>query len=210
MTPASLFLSRHGQTVWHRENRYAGSSDIDLTATGLEQAGELAGWAARVRPAALYVSPLRRARETAAPVEARLGRAATVDVDLREVHFGIAEGVTIGELRSARPDVVAAFDADPVGHHFPEAEPPGDAADRGSAALRRIADRHPGEKVLVVAHNTLIRLILCRLLEIPLSHYRVSLPSLDNGTLTEVRLTGAPGRPAALMSFNVPLAQART
>ena len=210
MTPAHLFLSRHGQTVWHRENRYAGSSDIDLTPKGFEQANDLADWARQAAPSALYVSPIRRARETAAPVAVALARTAVVDDDLREVHFGVAEGLTIGELRDQRPEVVASFDRDPVLGHFPGAEDPARAADRGAGALRRIAGAHPGQNVLVVAHNTLIRLVLCRLLQIPLSHYRASLPRLDNGTLTELRLTADAGSPAALLSFNVPLPSSRT
>ena len=204
--PTTLYLSRHGQTVWHKENRYAGTSDIDLTPVGHQQAGSLADWAGRHRPDVLYSSPVRRARETAAPVAVALGLAPIIEDELAEVHFGIAEGRTIGEMRSTAPDVVAQFDADPVAGHFPDAEPPTVAAARGAAALHRIAGRHPGQRVLIVAHNTLIRLTLCQLLGIPLANYRAALPVLGNGTLTEIRLTGDPADLTALMSFNVPLA----
>lgn len=203
--PTTLWLSRHGQTVWHAENRYAGTSDVNLTDVGREQATALAGWADRHRPDAFYSSPVRRALETAAPVAAVLGMAPTVEEDLREVHFGIAEGLTIKDLRTRHPAAAARFESDPIAGSFPDAEAPADAADRGVSALRRIAARHAGGSVLVVAHNTLIRLALCSLLGIPLAHYRRSLPRLDNGTLTSIRLVGAADAGCALLSFNVPL-----
>ena len=203
--PATLVLSRHGQSIWHAENRYAGSSDIDLTAVGRQQAQALAAWAGAHRPDALYSSPVRRARESTEPVAAATGMTATIEDDLREVHFGVAEGLTIGEMRTRFPEDTARFESDPVDGSFPAAEPPHGAAARGAAALRRIAGAHPGQVVLVVAHSTLLRLVLCSLLSIPLRNYRQSLPSLDNGTLTRIRLTGDPLASCALLSYNVPL-----
>jgi probable phosphoglycerate mutase len=75
------------------------------------------------------------------------------------------------------------------------------AAARGTDALRRIAAAHPGGRVLVVAHNTLLRLVLCSLLHIPLSEYRRVFPRLRNTALSELRLDGGS---AALLSLNVP------
>lgn len=203
--PTTIVVSRHGETVWHAENRYAGSSDVDLTPGGKQQAELLSRWAQQARPDALYSSPIRRALETAAPVAAALSMAVVVVDDLREVHFGIAEGRTIGEIRSSRPDIADRFTEDPVAGQFPEAEPPAAAAARGRAALHRIAAHHPGQTVLVVAHNTFFRLTLCSLLGIPLDRYRRVMPRLNTGTLTTLALTGDPAAGAALLSFNVPL-----
>ena len=204
-SPAHLVLSRHGQTTWHAENRYAGTSDVDLTEVGHRQADALARWAGGADLQALYCSPVRRARLTAEPVSAALGRPAEIVDDLAEVHFGMAEGLTIAEVREQDPQVAAAFLADPVRHPFPGAEPVEAAAARGAGALRRIAANHPGQRVLIVAHNTLLRLSLCVLLGIPLSHYRRVLPRMDNGTLTDIDLAGGDDDLAALRSFNVPL-----
>ena len=128
MTSTRLLLARHGQTVWHAENRYAGGdSDIDLTPTGVEQARWLAA-AVRGRGVdAVVVSPVRRARETAAPAAAALGVEATVVDDLREMGFGLVEGRTLAEVAAEEPDgaaIVERFRADPVAHPFPGAEPP--------------------------------------------------------------------------------------
>ncbi|GAA2073890.1 histidine phosphatase family protein [Actinomadura alba] len=195
----TLFLVRHGETVWHRENRYAGVSDVALTPGGHEQADRLGRWAEKAALDAVWCSPRSRARMTAAPAAAALGLALRVDNDLREVDFGTAEGRTLAELD---PATVAAFRADPVLGAFPEGEDPRAAAARAVAALERITARHPGGRVLVVAHNTLLRLVLCSVLQIPLSSYRAAFPQVRNCALTELRHDGGS---AALLAYNVPL-----
>jgi len=204
VTRALLVLTRHGQTVWHHENRYAGVSDIELSAVGHEQAASLADWTRRVRPAAVLSSPLERALATARPSAAAIGAAPLVVDDLREVDFGLAEGRTLTELRADDPEMVARFRRNPVANHFPGADHPAAAADRAAAALQLIASGHPGATVLVVAHNTLLRLALCRLLGIDVGAYRQVFPGMDNGTLTELSLA-ADGSPGSLLSYNVPL-----
>lgn len=197
----TLVLARHGETVWHAENRYAGTSDIDLTPNGVLQAERLAGWARTRGIDAVVSSPVRRAVETVEPAALAVGVAPIVVDDLREVGFGIAEGHTLGELD---PDVVARFRADPVAHPFPGAEPPPAAAQRCAEALRGIAASHIGESVLVVAHNTLLRLGLCALLGLPIARYRQVFPRLDNAAITEIAVpTG--GGPVSLLSLNVPV-----
>ncbi len=209
MTATTLVLSRHGQTVWHHENRYAGHSDVDLTPDGYNQAKLLADWAARVRPSVVACSPVRRAAETAAPTAHALGLEPLVVPDLREVSFGIAEGRTLAELEADDPAMVRRFRADPVLHHFPGAEAPAAAAERAATALVDLAASHSGTTVLVVAHNTLMRLALCRLLGIEIERYRHVFPRLDNGALTTVSIATPTeaGQPSitSLLSLNVPL-----
>lgn len=201
--PALLYLCRHGETVWHAENRYAGISDIELSEEGRRQADRLGSWAARHRPTAVVCSPLSRARETAAPSAAALRLPLEAIDDLAETGFGIVEGRTLDELRADDPDAVAAFLRDPARFPFHGSEPPLVAAQRGAAALRALAERYPDGRVLVVAHNTLLRLALCSLLGIDVGRYRAVFPRLDNTALTELRL--APGGPAALLNLNVPV-----
>ncbi|AXG76494.1 histidine phosphatase family protein [Streptomyces paludis] len=197
----TVFLARHGETVWHHENRYAGVSDIALTPRGVAQAEALGVWAGDARLDALVSSPLARARRTAAPASHVTGLAVSVEPALIETDFGIAEGRTLGELEASHPAECAAFRRDPAAHPLPGGEDPGAATARGADALLRLADRHPGGRVLVVAHNTLLRLVLCRLLSIPASEYRRVLPRMVNCAVTELGVTG--GR-AALLSYNVP------
>lgn len=201
-TATTLLLARHGQTVWHAENRYAGVSDIPLTDTGRAQAEALGRWAAAHPVDAIWTSPVSRAVITADPACRALGLTPHREPDLRECDFGVLEGRTLAEFEAENPTAAEAFRTDPVAHPFPRSENPAAAAERGAAALRRIAAAHPGERVLVVAHNTLLRLVLCTLLSIPAGRYRSVFPRLRNAAISEL-LVKSDGS-AALLSLNVP------
>ncbi|WP_030237235.1 MULTISPECIES: histidine phosphatase family protein [unclassified Streptomyces] len=198
----TLLLARHGQTVWHAENRYAGVSDIALTDTGRAQAEALGRWAAAHPVDAIWTSPLSRAAATAEPACRALGLTPQREPGLRECDFGVVEGRTLAEFETEDPEWAAAFRADPVANAFPGAEDPTAAAARGVRALRDIAAAHPGGRVLVVAHNTLLRLVLCTLLSIPAREYRRVLPRLRNAAISELRMNSDGS--AALLSLNVP------
>ena len=200
-----LFLVRHGTTVWHAENRYAGSSDVALDPSGYAQAQRLATWASEAKLAAIWCSPLTRARETVAPVGRATGLAPQVDKRLREIDFGQIEGKTMAEAQQLFPAEIRRFKADPVTYPMPGGEDPHEAARRAVSTLRDIAVAHPSGRVLIVAHNTLIRLALCSLLGIPLGRYRTVFPAIRNGALTEIRLKG---EDAALLQYNSPLGTA--
>jgi probable phosphoglycerate mutase len=198
-----LILVRHGETVWHKENRYAGRTDVALTSKGVEQAERLACWARGAGLTGVWSSPLSRARLTAQGAAEAANVSLQVDERLVEIDFGRGEGLTGAEMTVAFPFERAAFLQDPVANFLPEGEDPREAAQRGVKALRSIAMASgQGSKTLVVAHSTLLRLVLCSLLEIPLSRYRSVLPSLTNGALTEIELTETT---VALICLNVPL-----
>ncbi len=200
-----LVLVRHGETVWHSEDRYAGSSDIELTPRGVRQAELLARWATTAHLAAVWSSQLSRAVRTARDSAAALGIEVVVDDRLRELDFGAAEGLTKSDLATTFPSELAAFRADPVEYHLPAGESPVEAAQRFVSCLHDIASAEPDGRVLVVAHTTAIRLAVCHLVGIDLSCYRQVFPAVRNCALTEVRLEPGADGAAALLQFNTPV-----
>jgi broad specificity phosphatase PhoE len=197
-----IVLARHGETVWHDGNRYAGRTDVALSGPGRAQAERLGGWAASAGLDGLWCSSLGRARATAEPAARATGLEPHVDARLCEIDFGRAEGLTVAEMEGRFPDALRAFQADPVTNHLPGGEDPRAAVDRALACLGEIAAAHPAGRVLVVAHTTLIRLALCRLIGLPLADYRRVFPFVRNAALTELAYDGAV---AALIAYNVPL-----
>jgi broad specificity phosphatase PhoE len=197
-----FFLVRHGATVWHAEDRYAGSSDVPLDRNGCAQAERLGVWASGAGLAAIWCSPLNRARETAAPAARAVGLQPRIDERLREIDFGQIEGKTMAEAEQLFPEEIRRFKADPVTYPMPGGEDPYQAARRAVSALRDIAATQPHGPVLVVAHNTVIRLALCSLFSIPLARYRTIFPTIRNGALTEIQLEN---EKAALLQYNCPL-----
>jgi broad specificity phosphatase PhoE len=196
-----IHLARHGETVWHHGNRYAGRSDVALTERGARQADELAAWAATASIERLVSSDLSRAVRTAAAVARTTGLAHELEPRLREVDFGRGEGLTEAEMTEAFPAERAAFVATPASSPLPGGERGADAVARALPAVRDLAATSSGP-VLIVAHTTLIRLLLCELLGLPLDDYRRRFPSLANVAITTLRLDGdaAP----ALLRFNLP------
>jgi probable phosphoglycerate mutase len=194
----TIVLARHGRTEWHHGNRYTGSTDLPIDEVGARQAEQLKEWAVEFGPDALWASPMLRARQTITPAAEALGLTPTVDERLREVDFGSAEGKMLGELP---PAVAKAFELDPVRDHFPGGEDPAAAADRVREVFDEIGRRHPGQKVFVVAHNTLIRLLVCRVLGLRLSDYRRLLPALGPAALVRFRWQDGT---VGLEAYNVP------
>jgi probable phosphoglycerate mutase len=123
-----------------------------------------------------------------------------VDERLRELDFGIAEGRTLAELRDADPQMVARFESDPVAHYFPGGEDPRAAVKRMREALSEV-QADAASRVLLVTHNTLLRLVLCDCLGIPLERYRRVLPGADHCAITEI---AANGGGLALCRYNAP------
>lgn len=194
----TFIFVRHGETVWHRENRYAGSSDVDLTELGRAQARSLARWAKSADLSACWSSTLSRARETVAQSAESVDLVARHDERLCELDFGAAEGRTTAELDIDH----VAFQRDPVTNHMPGGEDPNAAIVRAMACLDEIATDHPDGRVLVVWHSTLMRLVLCHLFGIPPADYRRVFPEIRNVGITEVSMVR--GR-CSLLQFNSPL-----
>ncbi|MER5610863.1 bifunctional RNase H/acid phosphatase [Streptomyces sp. NPDC002215] len=166
-TPATFVLLRHGETALTPEKRFSGSggSDPELSAAGRHQAECIArSLAARGTVEEIVSSPLRRCRETAAAVAARLGLEVRIEEGLRETDFGAWEGLTFAEVRERYgPDLdawLASAKAAPTGGGESFAE----VTRRVSATRDRLTTRHAGRTVLLVTHvtpiKTLIRLAL--------------------------------------------------
>ncbi|RLL66569.1 bifunctional RNase H/acid phosphatase [Streptomyces sp. Z26] len=165
--PTTFVLLRHGETALTPEKRFSGSggADPELSATGRRQAeAAAAALAARGTVQAVVSSPLRRCRETADAVAARLGLDVRTDEGLRETDFGAWEGLTFAEVRERYADDLAAWLSSP------EAEPTG-GGESFTAVARRVAlsrdkllARYPSRTVLLVTHvtpvKTLVRLAL--------------------------------------------------
>ncbi|MDI3387298.1 bifunctional RNase H/acid phosphatase [Streptomyces sp. B-S-A8] len=164
--PATLVLLRHGETALTPEKRFSGSggSDPVLSAAGREQAERVAAaLAARGTIQEIVSSPLRRCRETADAVAARLGLPVTLEQGLRETDFGAWEGLTFAEARERYPDELDAWLASQ------DAAPPGGESfaavtARVEEARDRLVARYAGRTVLLVTHvtpvKTLVRLAL--------------------------------------------------
>ena len=137
----ALLLVRHGETDWNADGRLQGQTDRPLSDFGRRQAQRLADELADEELEAIYASDLSRARQTAEILGGRLGLAIVLDPDLREKDWGTWEGLTAIER-----DRVEFVGESTEAHQ-----------ERILRALSRIAERHPGGRVLVVTHGGSMR-----------------------------------------------------
>jgi len=152
-----LYLVRHGATTANREGRYIGWDEHALSPEGLAQAEKAAQHLARLAPASLVTSDLRRCRETAAAIARATGLRPAADRRLRELDFGRFSGLTYAEIAAAWPAALAAWLADPE-----RVAPPGGET---QAVLRRrvMAALPRTHKAVAVTHGGVIRTVLAHL-----------------------------------------------
>ncbi|MDN6202081.1 MAG: histidine phosphatase family protein [Micrococcaceae bacterium] len=163
-----IALVRHGETAWNAEGRLQGQTDIPLNEAGRAQAR-----AAGERLAehdgdwgTLVSSPLGRAVETATLIGTALGLEAVEPVvGLQERHYGEGEGRAVLGMPRPRIDELLL-----------SAEPEAEVVDRGLAALVGLVREHSDTDLVVVAHGTLIRLVMSALQD-------AVHPRLENGEI---------------------------
>jgi broad specificity phosphatase PhoE len=133
-----IYLLRHGETAWNVAGRYQGRKDSALTARGREQAAALGrALATMVSPTSLplltYVSPLGRARETAAIAGRHLALACVDEPRLSEVSIGSWDGMSRYEIANEYPEALDGSDAFDWFFRSPDGE-------SFEAVLKRVCD----------------------------------------------------------------------
>ena len=193
--PTRLTIVRHGQTSANIDRVWHGSTNTPLTPHGRRQAEAVASWIeSNHNPIAhVYASPLDRAHHTAQAIGRPHGLRPSLDEDLMEYDLGSWEGETFASLHRDRK-LFESMQTDP--HYRPHGgESPKQVGDRLAGALQRIADRHPGDRVVVVSHGGALSIAFGLLLD---RDYRSWNRMMDNCAISELVLEPE----AALVTFN--------
>lgn len=158
-----LDLLRHGETELGGGLR--GSLDDALTDTG---------WA-QMRAAVLdrgpwdrlISSPLQRCSRFAEELGAQLGLPVQLDKDLQELHFGAWEGQSAATLMETDAEALGLFWADPYSFTPPEGERVEDFSTRVLAAVGRLQASYAGQRILLISHGGVMRLLLAQARGLP-------------------------------------------
>ena len=169
---ARICLIRHGETAWNAELRIQGHRDLPLNWTGQAQAEALARRLAEQHFDALYSSDLLRARQTVQPLAGAHGLAVRLEPELRERHFGCCEGKTREEILAGDAAVAQALAARIAEYVLPGGESLRQHLDRVTACLSRLARRHAGQIVAVVAHGGVLDLVYRHVHGVPMERQR--------------------------------------
>ena len=156
-----IVLLRHGDTVGESRIRFHGAGDVPLSEEGRDQ---MRAAGARLRGEVFDVvvaSPLRRAWEGARIASG--GAAVRLESRFREIHFGLWEGMTAGEIEAADPSGYQAWQAKQPGFEFPSGERRADFEARVLAGLADL-QANGAANVLAVVHKGVVRTIAKELL----------------------------------------------
>jgi probable phosphoglycerate mutase len=201
--PLRIVLVRHGLSSFNLERRIQGRDDLSsLTEEGVEQARQAGEALAGLPFAAVYSSPLRRARHTAEALLERQGKglAAVFDDDLLEIDLAPWTGLRVDELRDRDPQ------GERLWRHAPEQlelqrpdgnpyRPVPELMEQAGRFLAGLLERHathldpagPSATVLVVAHNAILRCLVLRMLGLPAAAFRRL--RLDNASISVLNLS---------------------
>jgi probable phosphoglycerate mutase len=169
----NILLVRHGETEWNREGRYQGRTDIPLSDTGKKQVAALGVRLAHVPVKIAYASPLSRAKTTAEAILA--GRIPEtpmwLDAGLLEISHGGWEGQLASDVERSHAEMFGVWRTAPGRHSpaGPDAETLGDVEARTWPVLAKACETlGPDDTALIAAHDAVNRVILCRVLGLPL------------------------------------------
>ncbi len=168
MAATTVFLVRHGahDLLGHR---VAGRMpDVRLNPDGQAQARRAAARLARERVAAVYSSPLERARETAEPIAGALGLAVAIAPDVNELDYGDWTGQNLEDLAS--DPRWQDWNLHRSAARIPGGETMAAVARRGAAAVACWRLAHPDASVVATTHGDLIRSVVCGVLGLSLDN----------------------------------------
>jgi probable phosphoglycerate mutase len=169
-----LIIVRHGRTAWNKEVRFRGAVDIPLDEVGLSQAQAVAltvrtRWPEAV---ALYSSPLPRAMQTATPIAASYNLPIQNHLGLNDLSYGDWTGCTPAEVESRDPQLYQLWLTRPQDVRFSSGDSLAQMQERQVHMLQEIQGAHDGQRVILVSHQLVIRVLLCTLLDIGLEKIR--------------------------------------
>lgn len=166
-----IYLVRHGQTAWNREEIFRGRSDVPLDETGLKQA-ELAGlYFKELKLDAIYSSPLSRAWQTAERIAAPHGLRVQPLQGIIDMSFGQWEGHPHEEIKRMDPETYRLWREEPHRAKLPGGETLDEVRERAMAALEEVIRIHPEGTIVLVSHRVVNKVLLCGILGLDNSHF---------------------------------------
>jgi len=167
---SEIILARHGETAWNVEEVFRGRIDVELNQTGLKQAELLAEYLSGQKIEAVYSSPLQRALKTAEAVARRHNLRVEIVSGLTDCDFGRWQGLHLGEVKDKYSQLYQQWAESPQSVKIPGGESLDEVRKRAIAVVNEIVSRH-GERVVLVSHRVVNKVLICALLGLDNSHF---------------------------------------
>lgn len=153
-----LFLIRHGQVKWKKIG-FLSYTDLELTKKGAKEGEKIARKLKKEKIDKIYSSPLKRCQQTAQIIGRYLGLEVHVASQLREVNFGIFEGLSLREAEKNYPEIFKERQKDKWNFKIPKGESYKEAAERVLNFFKKLPDKS-SQNIALVTHATIIKILL--------------------------------------------------
>jgi phosphoserine phosphatase len=168
----TLIIVRHGHTALNDGDRFRGRTDTPLDAQGIREAEITAkAIAERWKLSAVYTSSVSRAHVTGEIVGKPFGLPAIDEPGILDMDYGAWTGLTFEEARAHDPAAYTLCMERSSAFRSPGGESFEELRERSVAAVKAIAQKHPGQAVAIVTHNVVNRVILLGLLEMSTDNF---------------------------------------
>ena len=162
-------MVRHGQVVGYDGFPVYGHTDVEMTDVGIMQMEHLAERLRLVNVSAIYSSDLKRSSKGARIIARHHDVPLHALPELREMHFGDWEGLTLAEIRERFPDELEKRKTDLVNYQNPgEGESIGQLSERVMNCFESFLEDQLDNDILLVGHGAVNRVILCHALDLDL------------------------------------------
>jgi len=167
----TLYLVRHGQTAWNKEEVFRGRADIPLNETGRKEALLTGQYLRGVSMDSIYSSPLSRALETAEAIARYQGKEVQILEGLIDIDFGGWQGISHEVVRERYPELYRQWKESPHLVRFPEGENLEEVRKRALEAIRGVIRDHSDDNLVMVSHRVINKIAICGLLGLDDSHF---------------------------------------
>ncbi len=159
-TVKNLYLIRHGETYYNREDRIGG--DSDLTEKGWAQARALADYFKKKRIPLVFTSQKIRTQQTASPIKEAQEECTIIPLaEFDEINSGICECMSYKKIRAQMPQVYAERKKDKYNYVYPEGEGYGTMQERINRGIKKaLYLSNPSDNIVIVGHRAVNRMIL--------------------------------------------------
>jgi len=166
-----IYLIRHGQTDWNREEIFRGRADRPLSEVGNWEAGAISRALAQVAIKFIYSSPLTRAQETARPIASAHGLKGIPLAGIIDIDYGDWQGRSHDQVKEQYPELYRKWQDHPEQVKFPGGESLSMVQERAMSAFKKVIAGHPEQSGVVVSHRVVNKVLLCALLGLDNSHF---------------------------------------
>lgn len=167
----SIYLVRHGQTAWNKEEIFRGRTDVPLDETGRRQAVLAGEYFKEMEIHRVYSSPLARAWETAQKI-AQIHHLKVLPLKgILDMSFGKWEGQPHQDIQKNDKETYRIWKEEPHLVRLPGGESLNDVRARAMAALEEVIQSHSGKTVVLVSHRVVNKVLICGILGLDNSHF---------------------------------------